>query len=79
MAALINTPKLVAPVLQQLAENLAAYDSLAEYGKLDPQARLVAVVEALLHGAEAELAAEDVEFLRSLGGAAARLADTIAG
>jgi len=76
MTALINTPRLVAPVLRQLAENLAAYDSLTnEPGALDPRARLIAVVEALLHGDEAELAAEDVAFLRSLGGAAALLAD----
>lgn len=51
----INTPKLVAPVLQQLAEKLASYDSLTDPGALDPRARLVAVVGALLHGGDAEL------------------------
>jgi len=77
MTAPIHTPKAAAQILRSLADNFEKYDALAECGTLDPQARLVAVVEALQNGAEAELDAKDVAFLVALGVPAAAIAPAL--
>jgi hypothetical protein len=61
------SPKLAAKALRSLADNLDAYDPLREYGSLGPEGRIVATVEAVLHGDDAEHSPQDVAFLAGLG------------